>query len=175
MHWPDSSRDMKETVSAMKDLYDDGKIRAFGVSNFTIPHLKRAIEVSKDIGIPISVNQVEFHPGLYQEKLMTFCQDNDIVLEAYSPLTRGDIILDDTIQTIADNHAKTPAQVALRWMVQKDVVIIPKASSKDHIKENMEIFDFELTSDEMHTIDRLGDANRLINPPFAEFDVADAS
>ncbi len=173
IHWPISSSDIRSIMKAMKELLDAGKIRAFGVSNFTITHLKKAIAIGKELDLKISANQVEFHPGLYQKELLEFCKDNDIVLTAYSPLTRGDVSENETMKEIAEKYNKTPAQVALRWMTEKDVVVIPKASSEGHIKENIDIEDFTLDDEDAKRIDDMGSDNRLIVPPFAEFDKED--
>ncbi len=169
MHWPDSKQDLRETMRAMKELYETNKIKAFGVSNFTIAHLKKAIPIAKELDFPITTNQIEFHPGLYQEELVNYCKDNDIAIEAYSPLTRGKINDDEVLKSIADKYNKTPAQIALRWIIDKDIIAIPKASSEEHIVENLDIFDFTLDDEDAKSIDSLGSSNRLINPPFAEF------
>lgn len=170
MHWPDSSQDMEETMRAMKELHDSNRIKAFGVSNFTVKHLEKAIPIAEKVGIPITVNQVEFHPGLYQEELMNFCKDHQIVLEAYSPLARGKIGENDVLSSMASKYGRTSAQVALRWMLDKGLVVIPKSSSETHIVENMDVFDFTLDDKDSEAIDKLGSDDRLIVPGFAEFD-----
>ena len=173
IHWPISSSDLHGTMKAMKELLDAGKIKAFGVSNFTIAHIEKAMKISRELDLPISVNQVEFHPGLYQKKLLEFCKENEIVLTAYSPLTRGDVSENGTMKEIAERYSKTPAQVALRWMMDMDVVVIPKASSEDHIRENFDVDDFTLDDEDAKRIDGMGSDNRLIVPPFAEFEKKD--
>lgn len=170
MHWPDGSQDIEETIKAMKELYDTKKIKAFGVSNFTIKHLEKAIPIAEKIGIPITVNQVEFHPGLYQKELMDFCKENKIVLEAYSPLARGKVSDNDVLSNIASKYNKTPAQITLRWILDKDIVVIPKASSEEHIVDNMDVFDFALDDVDIESINNMGNSERLVVPEFAEFD-----
>lgn len=167
VHWPNSSIPMEETFEAMAELVDAGKVRDIGVSNFTISHLKEAIQVSPK---PISVNQVEYHAYLNQEDLLTECGKHGIILTAYSPLARGQLLNEPVLTSIASAHNKTVPQIALRWLVQKGIVVIPKARSKEHLMDNMNIFDFELTDDEMARINSIGIRKRLINPPWAEFD-----
>lgn len=167
VHWPNSSIPMEETLGAMSELVDAGKVRDIGVSNFTISHMEEAARVSPK---PISVNQVEYHAYLNQEDLLAKCNELGVVLTAYSPLARGELLNDAVLEGIAAAHGKTVAQIALRWLVQKGVVVIPKARSRKHLSDNMNIFDFELTDEEMARIDTIETTKRLINPPWAEFD-----
>lgn len=166
IHWPNKSIHFKETFEALKKLYDDGKVRAIGVSNFTIGHIE---EAKKVCNVPISVNQVEFHTFLYQKELLLYCKKNNIVLTAYSPLARGKVNDDKIIIELAKRHNKTPGQIALRWLIEKNIVVIPKASSFEHLKENLEIFDFKLKKEDITTLDSLNKNSRMINPAFAEF------
>ena len=165
VHWPNRNVDIKETMLAMKKLLDDGLIRNIGVSNFTINHLKDALK----IGVNIVANQVEFHPYLYQKELLNFCKKNNILVIAYSPLGRGNLLKDQKIAEVAEKHGKTPAQVCLRWLYEKGIASIPKASSPKRLKENIEIFDFKLGKD-MDKIDRLNRNFRFVNPDFSDFD-----
>jgi len=165
IHWPNRSVDIKETMSAMKKLLDDGLIRNIGVSNFTINHLKDALKT----GVRIVANQVEFHPYLYQKELLDFCRKNDILVIAYSPLGRGHVLKDEKIIEIARKHNKTPAQVCLRWLYEKGIASIPKASSVKRLKENIDIFDFSLGKD-AEKIDALNRNFRFVNPSFSDFD-----
>ncbi len=166
IHWPNSAIDMKETFQALHELHQQGKILNIGVSNFTISHLEQAGKISKKI----SMNQVEFHPYLNQQKLLDYCSKNKIKITAYSPLGRGKILNDKTITEIAKIHNKSPAQVCLRWLIQKGMIVIPKASSEHHLKSNMEIFDFKLTEKEMQHINSIATNKRIVNPGFSEFD-----
>lgn len=165
IHWPNESIPMEETFDALEELYEKGKIRAVGVSNFTITHLKEAMGSSD---VPITMNQVEFHPFLYQEELLEFCHDHDIQLTAYAPIARNKVAENEQIQEIAERHGKTPAQVSLRWLLQHGTIAIPKASTEAHIEQNMHVFDFELSDEEMRTLNALPQ-ERLIEPGFAEF------
>ena len=169
IHWPDKYMDLRDVLKAFKKLYDGKKIRAFGVSNFTINHLKDTLKVANELNLPISVNQVEFHPYLYQKELLNFCKEHNIILTAYSPLIKGKIVSDETINKIANKHEKTPGQVTLQWMIQKSIVVIPKASSENHLKENINL-NFSLDEEDIMKIDNINKKERLINPGFGEFD-----
>lgn len=164
VHWPNANIPMNETFSAMKHLKESGKILDFGVSNFTTRHLRKAISITDCIRI----NQVEFHPWLYQKELLDFCKENSIRITAYLPLTRGRHLDDPNLKKISYKHEKTPAQVLLRWGLQHDLVIIPKATSKQHLEENIQIFDFVLDDEDMAVLDRMPQ-ERLVNPGVAEF------
>lgn len=165
VHWPNKEIPVEETCAAFAELKKQGKIRHAGVSNFTIKHLE---EIQKASTVPIVTNQVEFHPFLYQKELLEYCTKHGIRLTAYSPLARGKVIENESIKKIAESHNKTPAQIALRWLHEKDIIVIPKGSSEEHLRENMEIFDFKLTADETDILDKLPQ-ERLIEPSFAEF------
>ncbi|MFW5976822.1 MAG: aldo/keto reductase [Bacillota bacterium] len=166
IHWPNQSIPISETLKGMEELKNEGIVKNIGVSNFTINHLKEALEVNEDL---ITVNQVEFHPYLYQKKLLNFCQNNDIVITAYSPLARGEIFNDDTFKELSEKYDKSPAQLSLKWLVDKDIVVIPKASSESHIKDNMKIFDWKLPDKAKEKLDNMNKNKRIIDPPFGEF------
>lgn len=166
IHWPNKYIPMEEPFKAFKTLVDQGKVKSIGVSNFTVNHLERAQEASE---LPVSVNQVEFHPYLNQEKLLQYCKSKNIVITAYCPLGRGDVIKNPVIKEIASKHNKTPAQVTLRWLLQKGIIAIPKSRTPERIKENKEVFDFKLTAEEMKKINALNKNFRNCNPGFAEF------
>jgi 2,5-diketo-D-gluconate reductase B len=167
IHWPDNNVKMYETIGKMTEMKKKGKVKSIGVSNFTINHLKDLLKN----GVDVSVNQVEFHPYLNQKELLNFCNENKIALTAYSPLARGEVLKDSELIEIGKKYLKNPAQVTLRWILQKEMIAIPKASSKEHIKENFEIFDFELSDEDMSIIDglHLKKTKRLITPDFHEF------
>lgn len=167
VHWPNKDVPIRETLTALKQVQEKGLARAIGVSNFTIKHLKEALAAAQEVGVTINVNQVEYHPGLNQQELLDYCKNNDIVITAYSPLARGK--LSRKLKEIGKKYDKSDAQVALRWIIQKGIVAIPKASSIEHQEENMNIWDFSLADEEMEQIDALGDNDRLISPRFAEF------
>jgi 2,5-diketo-D-gluconate reductase B len=168
VHWPDSSVPLHATVEAMLKLKEKGKIKSIGVSNCTIHHLQDLI----DKGIEVVNNQVEYHPYLNQEKLFKFCKKHQISLTAYSPLAHGEVFKDEGLFQIGKKYNKTAGQVSLRWLIQKNIIVIPKGSSKEHIKENFEIFDFELSNEDMFIIDQICHRKniRQIKPVFNEFD-----
>jgi diketogulonate reductase-like aldo/keto reductase len=153
-----------ETWKKLTGLLNEKKtrVKALGVSNFEIEH----IEEIKKGKLPLpSVNQIEFSPFLYRKNLLDYCKKHGIIVEAYSPLTRGKRLSDPRIETIAKKHEKTPAQILLRWALQHNTVIIPKSSNPEHIKENSEIFDFALSKEDMNILDSFGGAYySIINP-----------
>ncbi|MDT3435533.1 aldo/keto reductase [Haloarcula sp. 1CSR25-25] len=155
IHWPSRSVPIEETIEAMNELQSDGVVRHIGVSNFSVKQLANARDAS---ATPICTNQVEYNPYTDQSDVLEYCIEHDIMLTAYSPLAKGRIDDDTTLATIGDRYGKSPAQVALRWLVQQpQVAAIPKASSQAHLKTNLSIFDFELTDEEMAQIfDRQG-------------------
>lgn len=150
IHWPSRRVPVEETLSAMNQLQDEGLVRHVGVSNFSVEQLDDARGEST---APILTDQVRYHPYSERQSLLEYCIVNDVVLTAYSPLAKGRVTDDDTLQAIGERYDKTPAQVALRWLVQQEnVVAIPKASSRSHLEENLEIFDFSLSVSEMETV-----------------------
>lgn len=152
IHWPHKRVPVEETLGAMEELHDRGLIEHVGVSNFTGDQLRQAIAVAN---VPIVANQVLYHPYYAQSELLSVCRAEDVALTAYSPLARGAVLDDDVLATIGERYDKSPAQVALRWLVQQDgVAAIPKATSRDHLASNLAVFDFELTETEMA---RVGD------------------
>ncbi|MBU9724287.1 MULTISPECIES: aldo/keto reductase [Bacillaceae] len=157
VHWPVTGK-FKDTWRAMEKLYDEGKVRAIGVSNFNIHHLEYLL---KDAKVKPVVNQVEFHPLLTQEELHEFCKKNDIQLEAWSPLTRGHMFDDERLVKLAEKYGKTPAQIILRWDLQKEVVTIPKSVTPARIQSNTEIFDFELSEEDMNILDSCNEHKRF--------------
>lgn len=169
LHWPRKDVDLQEVFASFKKLIEEEKIKSAGVSNFTIKHLKEALKAAKKHHIDITVNQVEFHPGLFQRELLEFCQKQGIQIVAYSPIGRGELLRDKTLQYIAKKHEKSVAQVSLRWALQKGLVIIPKSSSEKHLIENLNLFDFELDKEDMDSIDRMGNSNRMLNPGWIDF------
>ena len=170
IHWPNPSIDMKETFQALKKLYSEGTIKAVGVSNFTIKNLKLALAVCQSLSLPITVNQVEFHPFLYQESLLNFCRENHISLTAYRPIAKGLVNDNLIIRQIAQKYQKSPAQITLRWLTQLDIITIPKASSEEHLTENINIFDFKLEKSDMKKMKEVNQNNRMVYKEIANFD-----
>lgn len=164
IHWPVSGK-YKETWRALEKLYDDGSVRAIGVSNFNCSHLEDLLQDARYVP---QVNQVEFHPYLVQNDLLTYCREKGIQLESWRPLTRGDVFVEPVIQKISQKYEKTPAQVVLRWHLQHGLVTIPKSVTPARIRENADLFDFSLTADEVRAIDGLNQ-NRRFGPDPADF------
>lgn len=151
VHWWHPEGDMERTFAALDRLVDEGKVEHIGVSNFSTDQLERAMAVADT---PILTNQVEHHAYWLDEAMRTFCEDNDITLTAYSPLAEGLLVDDEDLQAIGERYDKSAAQVAIRWLAQQDnVVTIPKASSPRHIRQNYDVFDFELTDREMAAVE----------------------
>ena len=151
IHWPVEGL-RKETWRAMEKLYNDGKCRAIGVSNYTISHLTELLDCAD---VPPTVDQVEFSPFLYQKDLLEFCQSKDIRLEAYSPLTRTKKFNNSIIQQMAQKYQKSPAQIMIRWALQHKVIVIPKSSHRERIRENARVFDFSISEEDMETLNGL--------------------
>jgi len=165
IHWPVEGK-YKDAWRALETLYKEGKVKAIGVSNFQIHHLE---DLMKDAEIKPMVNQVEYHPRLTQKELQAFCRDNGIQLEAWSPLMQGQLLDNEVLQEIADKHQKSVAQIILRWDLQNEVVTIPKSTKEHRIVENANVFDFELSKEEMEIIDGLNQ-NHRVGPDPDNFD-----
>ncbi|MDM5197887.1 aldo/keto reductase [Fictibacillus enclensis] len=156
VHWPVSGK-YKDTWRALEHLYKDGKVKAIGVCNFEIHHLE---DLLGDCEIVPMVNQVEFHPRLTQKELLSYCKDKNIQLEAWRPLLKGEIFDEPVLVELAKKYEKTVAQVILRWDLQNGVVTIPKSVNKERIYQNSDIFDFELSREDMEQIDTLNTNHR---------------
>jgi 2,5-diketo-D-gluconate reductase A len=166
IHWPMPGEDRYlDTWRAFEEILEQGRSRAIGVSNFRIEDLER-LEAEAE-RLP-SVNQIELHPRLQQAELRAWHAGHGVVTEAWSPLAQGELLDDETIATVAAHHHKTPAQTVLRWHLQLGNVVIPKSVTPGRIRENFEVFDFELSEDDMAAIARL-DAGARIGPDPAEF------
>lgn len=139
----------KKTWQALEEIHAAGKARSIGVSNYTIRHLE---ELEGHAKVKPAVNQVELHIFLQQPELVKYCRDRDITVEAYSPLAHGTPMDNQTIAGIAKKHGKTYAQIMLRWCLQKDFVVIPKSATPSRIRENIDLFDFELDDEDMEAL-----------------------
>lgn len=165
IHWPNPEYDVEKTLEAFLSLRDQGKALNIGVSNFPMKELK---EVNEELGAPIFCNQVEYHPFLGQFDLLDYAAEHDIMVTAYSPLAQGKVMKDDLLKELGEKYGKTPAQIALRWLIeQEQVVCIPKASSREHLEQNIDIYDFTLDDDDFYAIDDLDKSHRIIDPDFA--------
>ncbi len=163
IHWPADGVALGETLAAMEELREAGKLRAVGVSNFTPTLVREALRHAS-----IITNQVEYHPYLDQQHLVDQAVEHDLMLTAYSPLAQGKVLDDETLVEIGRAHGKSAAQVALRWLLQQPkVALIPRSSRREHRAANFDIFDFELSEEEMARIDALARNRhrRIIDPP----------
>ncbi len=157
IHWPVKGK-YKETWRALEHLYQEGKVRAIGVSNFLKHHLEDILDSAEIVPM---VNQMEFHPYLVQQGLIDYCNENQIQYEAWSPMMQGKIFELDAIKDMAKKYGKSPAHVVLRWDLQKGVVTIPKSVKKERIINNADIFDFELSKEDMAYLDGLEKGHRF--------------
>lgn len=164
IHWPADEYDPSETLPAFEKLYDEGTIDRIGISNFEPHHIETAQSV---LDAPIFANQIEIHPLFQQEELRDFCGEAGIELVAYSPLARGQVFDVDVLSEIADANDASEAQVSLAWLRAKGITAIPKATGEDHIRDNWESLDVELSDDEIERIDSLNIERRLVEPEFA--------
>jgi 2,5-diketo-D-gluconate reductase A len=160
IHWPlpTSGVDYLDTWKAMEGLLDGGLVRAIGVSNFQVAHLERIINGASVVP---AVNQIELHPYLAQNELRDFDRTHDIATEAWSPIARGKVLDDPVITAIAAATDRTPAQVVLRWQVQRGEIVFPKSNSRSRIEENFALFDFELRDEQMDAISALNRDERI--------------
>ncbi|HKJ78474.1 MAG TPA: aldo/keto reductase [Prolixibacteraceae bacterium] len=159
IHWPKGKKSV-ETWKAMEELHNQGKIKAIGVSNFLVHHLEEFLPECK---VTPAVNQVEFHPELIQPELLGYCKKKTIQLEAWSPIMKGKVLNVPLLQELGEKYNKTPVQVTLRWEIQKGVVTIPKSVTPKRIVANADIFDFEISDEDMKKIDDL-DKNQRTGP-----------
>jgi 2,5-diketo-D-gluconate reductase A len=166
IHWPVPARDLfLDTWRAFERIHSEGGARSIGVSNFRIPDLER---LANEAETQPTVNQIELHPLLQQTELRAWHAEHGIATEAWSPLAQGEVLKDDTLVTIAAHHERTVAQVILRWHLQIGNVVIPKSVTPARVRENLDIFDFELTEDDLAAIARL-DAGHRTGPDPASF------
>ncbi|HYK66809.1 MAG TPA: aldo/keto reductase [Streptosporangiaceae bacterium] len=155
IHWPLPTRydgDFVSTWRTLEEFYRDGRARSIGVSNFQPHHLRR---IHTEREITPAVNQIEVNPYLTQGELHRFCAEHEIVVEAWSPLGRGRVLADPTVDDIARRYGKTPAQVVLRWHIERGDVVFPKSVTPSRIRENIDVFDFELTDEDVEAITAL--------------------
>lgn len=163
LHWPSDERSNKMGVEYLNEALCKGYTKSIGVSNFNLEQLANAVAQA-----PVICNQVEYHPFLSQQKMLTYLKQQKMFLTAYSPLALGRVVKDDTLVEIAKKYNRSSSQVALRWLIQQgDIAVIPKASSTERRKENLNIFNFELAHDDMMTIFKLDKTKRLGNPAWA--------
>ncbi|MEF8831461.1 MAG: aldo/keto reductase, partial [Halobacteriales archaeon] len=164
VHWPARTYDPSGTLPAFDELREEGLIRHVGVSNFEPHNLDRAREV---LEAPIFANQIELHPMLPQRELRHYCADAGIACVGYSPLARGAVLADETVSAIAEERDASPAQVALAWARAKGVTAIPKATGRDHIRDNWASLSLDLTESEVDRIDAIERRDRRVDPDWA--------
>lgn len=166
IHWPNPSMPLADSLGALAEAKRRGLTRHIGVSNFPAGLLEEAVARLRE---PLVVNQCEYHPFLDQTKVIAACRRHGLAFTSYSPLGKGEVARDPVVREIADRHGKAPGQIVLRWHVQQPgVVAIPKASTREHISENLNIFDFELSPEEMARISGLArPGGRMVDPSWS--------
>ena len=163
IHWPQPKVPLEETLGALAQARREGLAKNIGVSNFTVALLDEAVGKCPE---PLLTNQIEYHAYIRQDKIIAACDRHGLLVTCHVPLARGAVLKDPVIRNVAKSHGKTAAQVALKWLVQQpDMVVVPRALEYSEIKENIDIFDFELSENEMNQISGLRDQNhRIVNP-----------
>lgn len=173
IHWPapkryrDHYKELNnETYAAMEELYSLGKIKALGVSNFLIHHLEEL-----NVRMPVSVDQIEFHPYYTDWETIEYCKEHQITIEAYSPLGRGVVLNDPVIVEMANHYHKTPAQICIRYAIENQLIPLPKSHTKMRIQENLDVFDFQISDEDMKKLKNLSKKNGKIgsHPDYADF------
>ena len=159
IHWPANAKNYENWQKAnndswrvMEELVKEGKIKNIGVSNFWPEHLEPLLKAAE---IKPVINQIEFHPGYWQPELTRYCKENNILIEAWSPLARGKVFESEEIKAIAKKYNKSVAQICLRWILEHNALVIPKSSTPERIEDNFDIFDFQLNAEDIKTIDNL--------------------
>ncbi|PLK43007.1 aldo/keto reductase [Emticicia sp. TH156] len=163
VHWP-IKLTRKFTWKALERLYNEGRAKAIGVANYLIPFLD---ELGIEATVMPAVNQVEFSPYLFQEELLNYCREKNIQLQAYSPLVRGQRMNDPKLLSVAQKYNKTPAQIILRWAMQLGISTIPKSANPERLKENFDVFDFEINQEDISFISSFNENLRIVDDPMA--------
>ena len=163
IHWPNDAIGLEQTMKGMQKLVADGRVRRIGVSNFDVRRMEKAMSVSQQ---PICNNQVEYHPFRARRKIPEFCEKHGISVTAYCPLARGKVLKDAALQRIAKKYGKTPAQISLLWLLEKGAIVIPKAGSQEHLKENIDLDGCELSGEDIEAINSLGPARKLVDTTY---------
>ncbi|MBE0537488.1 MAG: aldo/keto reductase [Phycisphaerae bacterium] len=160
VHWPSETIPEDVTMEGMATLVDRKMVRSVGLSNFNVARIRKVLSVSD---VPICNNQIEYHPLRNRDDIVAFCRDQGIAVTAYSPLAQGKVFDNDVIREMARKYDKSAAQISLRWLIQMDVAVIPKAASVKHLIANYDLDDFELSPEDMDRIHRMGIETRLID------------
>ena len=169
VHWPNSAVPAAETAGGMEALREDGLLRAWGVSNYTVGHLEDVLRHA-----PVATNQVELHPYFRQRALTRYCRERGVPITCYTPLARGRVTSDRVLLDVAADHGRSAAQVALAWALGKGHAVIPKASQRDHLLDNLEALHVRLTAEEEARIDELPQSARIFEYKWSEFESRDA-
>ena len=156
----------KNVWKAMEDLYQAGKVKAIGVSNFRQHHLDKLLETAEIVPM---VNQIKLAPGLDEADLVAYCRDKDMILEAYTPLGRGTVLESDVISQMAEKYGKTNIQIALRWSLDKGFLPLPKSATLKNIASNLDVFDFELSEEDIETLNTLEGISEYVDPDSRDF------
>ncbi len=165
IHWPNPQIPLAETMGAMCKMKREGYARHIGISNFTVALIEEAVKLSSE---PIVTNQIEWHPYLDEEKVRAACKKHGIAVTAYCPIARGRAGGDEVLGRIGKKHGKSAGQISLRWLVQKGAIVIPRTSKVERLSENMAIFDFELSAQDMAEVDALAKpAGRVVSVGWA--------
>ncbi|WP_311170360.1 aldo/keto reductase [Halobellus ordinarius] len=157
IHWPNPAISLRETIGALEQAHEEGLVRNIGVSNFSTYQLRFARKIAD---VPIAVNQIEFHPWYFREDLLDYCHEHDVVVEAAAPLARAQYLDDPRVVKAAEQHDVAPAQIVLKWAIEKGVVVLPKSTNPEHVASNIDLFGWELDDE---TIARLDEIQRMEN------------
>ncbi|WP_049983396.1 aldo/keto reductase [Halorubrum sp. BV1] len=149
IHWPNPAISLRESLHAMAELHDRGLVRNVGVSNFSGYQLSCAQHISD---VPIAVNQIEYHPWFQRSELVEYCRDTDTVVEASAPLARTEIFDDEAVRELAETYDKSPAQIVIKWAIERDVVALPRSGTPDHIRQNADL-DWQIEEDDLRRLD----------------------
>ncbi len=160
IHWPNDQIPIGQTMEGMQYLVEEKLVRSIGVSNFDVRRMREAMAAS---AAPICNNQVEYHPFRSRHEIPEFCRANGISLTAYSPLAKGRVLRDPVLTEIGRSHGKSAAQISLRWLIQKGAIIVPKASSVEHLKANMDLDGWELSPEQMERVDDIGVRMKVVD------------
>jgi len=165
IHWPNMDVDMNETFKIMRQWQEQGILRSFGVSNFTVHHLQNMLKA----GFIPAMNQVEFHCSLNQETLRSFCEQQNIALTAYSPIAQGYDLRLPQVEKLSQKYQKSSSQVILNWLRQKNIVAIPRSADEQHIQDNLASLEWNLEPEDVLSLDGLNENYRVVCPDFADF------
>ncbi|MCU4741346.1 aldo/keto reductase [Natronoglomus mannanivorans] len=167
IHWPNPAISLRETLHAMERLHEEGLVRNVGVSNFSAYQLSAAQHISD---VPIAVNQIEFHPRFQRPEIVDYCRETETIVEAAAPLARTEIFDDEVVQDLAEQYDKSPAQITLRWALDRDIVVLPKSSNPDHVRQNFDLFDWELSESDLERIDERDRREPVYDTPAREWE-----